>query len=133
MVCASRPAARSSADGLVRRRQHDDVAAGVELGARGGVQRGGLAEPGRRRPTPGPTPPSPHSTRTASAWSAPNGLGSAAIACSTSVSSIGTRRCRDQLRATSARTSVLDGAVLDGGPLGRAAPLGVGHQPHDQR
>ena len=35
-------------DRLVGRCQRDHVAAGIELSARGGVQRGGLAEPGRR-------------------------------------------------------------------------------------
>ena len=58
--------------------------------------------------------PSPHSTRTASAWSTPNGLGVTTIACSTSVSSMELAglaiNCRNVPRtwSSTARCSTVD-------------------------
>ena len=75
--------------------------------------------------------PSPHSTRTASAWSTPSDLGVTAIACSTSASSMELPGIAINWRnvprtwSSTARCSTVDHSA------GRRR-WSVGHQPHDQ-
>ena len=122
MVRASRPAARSSATAWWVGGQRDHVAAGIELAARGGVQRGGLAEPGRRDQRRAARHPRRTGRAPRSAWSAPKPLG---FGCDRPVDDadiepsapgVAVRAWRPARSRSSTR------AVLDGGPFGRPAP-----------
>jgi hypothetical protein len=115
-------------DGFVGCRQHDHVAAGVVLCRGGGVQGGGLAEPGRR---------CQHAYRGAVPAQRAHRVGLIVA----QLSGFGRDRCPHDTRihrpprgccqlVEVGEEVVLERAVLDGGPLGGTAPSRVGNQAH---